>query len=265
MTATRQAPPARNFNPAEFAHIAAAERDFWWFRGMDRMLWQFLKTLAPHFDGRAACEVGCGTGWISEQFRERYPRTSLVSMDIETEGLRYARERGLHRLTQGDIRHLPFPQNSFQLLLVMDVIAHMMPGEEKLALAEFSRVLAPGGVMVLRASAFDCLRSKHSEFVLERQRYTLPKLLPLLADNHMKPLRTTYANSVLMPVAFAKFRIWEPIMGASPESGLQGINPLLNRALEMCLRMEARWLTTGGRFPAGQSLWIVAQKEASLS
>ena len=36
-------------NPAEFANIANAEKEFWWYRGMRTILFRML---APHLDGR---------------------------------------------------------------------------------------------------------------------------------------------------------------------------------------------------------------------
>lgn len=247
-------------NPAEFAHIAATEESFWWFRGMDRMLWDLLAGHEQTFANGNACEVGCGTGWVSSQFRERFPQCALSSLDLETEGLRYARQRGLRDLIQADIRHLPVARGQIQLLLSLDVIAHLTPGQEGEGIAEFSRALAPGGILLLRASAFDWLRSRHSAFVHERQRYTKRKLLPLLAEHGLEVLRASYANTLLLPVALLKFRVWEPLTNAQPESGLQRIHPVLNGALELCLRMEAAWLRMGGSLPVGQSLWLVARK-----
>ncbi len=261
MSSPDPAPMPRGINPAEFAHIAATEQSFWWFRGMDRMLWQFLDASQPEFDGRAACEVGCGTGWVSEGFRKRYPGTPLLSTDLEAEGLHYARARGLHRLTLADIRELPLASSTFGLLLALDVIAHLEAGQERDAFAEFGRVLAPGGILLLRASAFRWLRSLHSEFVCERQRYTLGQIEPLLRANGLELVRSSYANTLLLPIALAKFRLWEPLMGGKPESGLQSVNPLLNTTLEQFLRLEAAWLRLGGRLPVGQSLWVVARKQ----
>ena len=44
-------------------------------------------------------------------------------------------------------------------------------------------------------------------------------------------LRCSYANSLLMPVALAKFRLWEPLMRKAPASGVQPVAPWLDRIL----------------------------------
>jgi SAM-dependent methyltransferase len=247
-------------NPAEFANIAATEEGFWWFRGMNRMLWDFLDATLPVSAEGRALEVGCGTGYVSAELAKRYPGLKVVSLDLAPEGLRYAQQRGLRGLTQGDIRSLPYASGSFDVLLVLDVIAHLEPGEEQQTLPEFARVLAPGGLLILRASAFRWLRSRHSQFVNERQRYTAGGLLPVVRGAGFSLLRHTYANTFLLPVALFKFRIWEPLINATPESGLQPVPTPLNDALQGVLRAEAALLRAGVRLPVGQSLWVIARK-----
>ena len=68
---------------------------------------------------------------------------------------------------------LPFAVEAFDALLSMDVLVHLKRGEEVRALSEFARVLKPGGLLVLRLGALNALRSRHSEFVRERQRFTV--------------------------------------------------------------------------------------------
>ena len=55
-----------------------------------------------------------------------------------------------------DIAALPFQLASFHAVMSM----------------EFARVLKPGGLLVLRASALDSLRNRHSIFAMERQRFS---------------------------------------------------------------------------------------------
>ena len=52
------------------------------------------------------------------------------------------------------------------------MLVHCPRGEEQRAVNELARVTRPGGLVLMRAAALDMLRSRHSEFVFERQRFT---------------------------------------------------------------------------------------------
>ena len=247
-------------NPAEFANIATAERDFWWYRGMRRILFGLLDPFLTGRQIRHVLEAGCGTGGNAAALAQRYG-WSTYPLDLDMEGLRYARSLGLARLIQGDVGALPFRPNTFDAVFSLDVLVHCSPGEESRALSEFSRVLRPGGLLILRVSAFEFLRSRHSEFVGERQRFTEKRLKPAVSKSGIRILRITYANTLLVPVALAKFRIWEPLMRRRPQSGVQPVSPWLNRLLAFPLAAEGRWLDAGFNIPMGQSLILIGEKQ----
>jgi len=246
-------------NPAEFANIARCERDLWWYRGMREILFRMWE---PYLRGRTirrALEAGCGTGYFSHllQTGRNLPLTPL---DLSFEGLRHARGMGVERLVQGNITHLPFRDGAFDLVLSMDVLPHIPRGDELTPAREMARVLAPGGLMVVRSAAFDALRSRHSQFVLERQRFTRARLVRLMANAGVHTLRCSYANSLLLPVALAKFRLWEPLLGRPPASGVEPLAPWLDGLLYSMLAMEAGWIGAGLNFPAGQSVVFIGEK-----
>jgi SAM-dependent methyltransferase len=161
---------------------------------------------------------------------------------------------------QGDIRALPFPASAFDLVLSVDVLAHLPEGTEHEAAREFARVLVPGGLLVIRTAALDILRSRHSEFAFERQRFTRRRLMGLMTGAGVRVLRCTYDNSLLMPAALAKFRLWEPLTGAAPSSGVEPVAPWLDRTLYTPLALEAAWIGAGHNLPAGQSLVLIGEK-----
>jgi SAM-dependent methyltransferase len=246
-------------NPAEFANIARAEQTMWWFRGMNRILFALLRRYSAGMEIRSVLEGGCGTGYLSSLLQRGFG-WRMTALDLSAEGLRYARGLGVQSATQGDLRHLPFADNSFDAVLSMDVLVHFPHGEEPAPIGELVRVLRPRGLLVLRVSALDILRSRHSIFAHERQRFTRPRLLRAMQSAGIEVLRCTYANSLLMPVAIAKFRIWEPFTNQPPASGVQRAHPILDRLLGWPLEIEARWLGAGFNFPAGQSLLLVGRK-----
>jgi SAM-dependent methyltransferase len=169
---------------------------------------------------------------------------------------------GVERPVQADLRELPFSDGTFDLAFAIDVLAHLPRGEEQAGARELARVVAPGGLLVVRASAFDFLFSRHSQFVCERQRFTRGRLRRLFADAGFRLLRCTYANSFLLPVAAAKFCIWEPLMRRPPQSGVDPVPAWLDQLLYVPLALEAKWIASGRGLPAGQSLLWIGEKTA---
>jgi ubiquinone/menaquinone biosynthesis C-methylase UbiE len=245
-------------NPAEFDNIARAERDFWWYRGMRTILFRMLEGF-PLGPGASVLEAGCGTGYMSKVLGGRYD-WRMTPLDVGREGLEYARGYGLSGLTQGDVTALPFKNAAFDGLVSMDVVVHLQRGAESSALAEFARVLRPGGLLALRVSALDSLRSRHSEFVQERQRFTRPRLTLAVEAAGFEVERVTYVNSLLLPVSWFKFRVWEPVTRAPAASGVAASPAWLDRLLYLALSAEAGWVGRGGGFPLGQSLVLIAKR-----
>jgi SAM-dependent methyltransferase len=246
-------------NPAEFANIAESEQNFWWYRGMRRIMFALLDR---HPAARArgdVLEVGAGTGHFSRELERRY-NWRMYPMDLGWEGLEYAQGYGVTRLVQADMCSLPYAPAAFDAVVSMDVVVHLPRGEEDKPLREFARVTRPGGHLILRVSALDILRSRHSQFAMERQRFTRSRLLRLVADHGFETTWCSYANSLLVPVAFTKFRIVEPLSRQAPASGVTPVAPWLDSMLYAPLAAEAKWLGSGGRFPLGQSLILFARR-----
>lgn len=247
-------------NPAEFANIAISEHHFWWYRGMRQIMFRLLDPIAARRKFKRVLEAGCGTGHFSKVLADRYG-WNITALDLGREGLEFGRTLGLTRMVQADIRALPFAGRAFDAVVSMDVIVHLPRGEESRPLAEFARVLEPGGMLALRVSALDVLRSRHSEFAHERQRFTKGRLIDAVRAAGFRVERCSYANSLLTPVALAKFRIWEPLMARPAASGVTPVSPWLDKLLYCPLALEAAWLGSGGSFPAGQSLVLIAVKD----
>jgi SAM-dependent methyltransferase len=248
-------------NPAEFANIAKSERDFWWYRGMREIL---ARALESHLAGRRiarALEIGCGTGYQAALFQEErgWP---LIASDLGWEGLRYARQLGVKHALQCDAMALPFPCASFDFVMSLDMIVHLPRPLELEAAREWTRVLAPGGLLVVRAAALDLLRSRHSVFAHERQRFTRARLVETFARAGVRMLSCTYANTLLAPVAFLKFRVWEPLLRRPAASGVEPVARWLDRLLYAPLSLEAKWIGAGRSFAIGQSLLLIGERMA---
>ncbi len=247
-------------NPLEFSTLARAERELWWFRGMQKILFRLLDSMDIPAGVRQVLEAGCGTGYFAGLAEKRYG-WRLFPADLSWEGLSRGRRAGARRLVQADIASLPYPSGHFDMVLCLDVLVHFERGREASPIAEFARILKPGGKLVLRVSALDALRSRHSAFAGERQRFTRGRLEDAVERQGFRVLRCTYANSLLMPAALARFRVWEPLMRSAPSSGTAPVPQWLDRLLYIPLAMETEWIGAGLSFPLGQSLILIGEKK----
>ena len=109
-----------------------------------------IRTLGLSPGGRVL-EVGCGRGVALPVLARLLRPACLVGLDIEAALLGEARARldaegVVAELVPGDVRRMPFPRASFDLVVDFGTCYHITrPGA---ALAEIARVLAPGGLFV---------------------------------------------------------------------------------------------------------------------
>jgi ubiquinone/menaquinone biosynthesis C-methylase UbiE len=105
----------------------------------------------PLGGGERLLDAGCGTGHTALAFAPRV--ASVVALDLTeamlAQGRRLAAERGIANIDfqQGDVEQLPFPDASFDIV-TSRYSAHHYPRPQA-ALAEFARVLRPGGAFLL--------------------------------------------------------------------------------------------------------------------
>lgn len=249
-------------NTAEYANIVKCEREFWWYRGMEKILFRLLDPIVQRRISAGtprAVEVGCGTGYMASRLEQRFG-WEMFPTDLQHEGLLYGLREGIRRMAQAEISALPFHDGRFDAVVSLDVMVYVPRGDEGKAIGELARVLTPGGLLVLRTAALEIMRSHHAEFTGELQRFTRGQVLRLASENGIRVLRCTYANSLLMPIALAKFRLIEPLMPGKPSSGVEPVAPWLNRALYRALETESEWLGSGRDLPIGQSLILIGEK-----
>jgi len=107
-----------------------------------------LLSLPP---GRRMLEVGCGRGVALPVLARLCEPSRLTGLDVDPEKLAEAERRVAEReisaeLRCNDVRQMPFPDDSFDVVLDFGTCFHISRPEA--ALAEIARVLADGGVLV---------------------------------------------------------------------------------------------------------------------
>ena len=175
------------FNRAAYANVSFARfSQYWWSN-------RFYAMLARRFGPRQGrvLEIGCGLGHLLGWLTDRY---SVFGGDINRWALVHAREN----VPQGNFVLISaedlgaFPDNSFHIVISKHVVEHLH--DPVRSIEEMSRVLAPGGLLVLATPNLDSpMRSVKKESWIGYQDPTHINMQPPafwlahLRQNRLKP------------------------------------------------------------------------------
>jgi SAM-dependent methyltransferase len=227
-----------------------AEDRHWWFRGRRRVLNQVVSRLGLPVSPRIL-DAGCGSGRNMVELT-RYGE--VTGIELSEVPLAAARERGVGEVVAGSVIEMPFPEDSFDLAVCMDVIEHLE--DDRRALRELRRVVAPGGTLLVTVPAYQWLWSSHDTVHHHYRRYRRKTLLRAARETGWCSQRSTYFNSLLLPVAVV-VRALERVRSRPGESSPDlWVPPApVNRLLQQPMNLEAAVIGRGGRsIPAGLSL-----------
>jgi SAM-dependent methyltransferase len=142
-----------------------------WFVAPERFnTWPLVESLLPRSPRRL--EVAPG-------LRPRLPLAGTRFVDMSLPAVSKLRARGADA-TLALISELPFPAMAFDLVSAFDIVEHI--DDDASALAELSRVAAPGAALLIAVPLHPELWSPFDDFVGHRRRYEPERLLARLAE-----------------------------------------------------------------------------------
>ena len=229
---------------------------YWWYRARGELLRVALEKYVAG-TGRLL-DVGSADGPSVGWLRDRGHR---VALDVDPRGL-----------GPGDVcasvTRLPFVDGAFEVVAAFDVVEHCEP--ESAALAEVSRVLAPGGILVMSVPAYQWAWTRFDEDNHHHRRYTRPRAVAAVRAQGLEVLRASYIFTGTFPF-FAADRLrtrWrerrapaaDRPAGAVPE--LPQVSPAVERLLMGATRVD-RALLARRDLPFGSSVVVAARKPST--
>ena len=237
----------------EYRKLAEVEDSMWYFKALNRrMLLPLTDWRYRHAD---VLDAGCGTGGLIHSLKEFGPDWQITGLDFSPLACRLAKERTQMNVIEGSITDLPFEQESFDILTSADVISQVE--DASIALREFSRVLRPGGIVVINVAAYQWMWSYHDDTVQTHHRFRRSELKKMTENAGFTPITATYANMFVFPLIIAKRKLFATPASASD---VQSYSQPIDGFCGGLARLEHSWLKTGGVFPTGCSVFLAARK-----
>jgi SAM-dependent methyltransferase len=143
----------------------------------------------PPGDEQRILDCACGRGFYLNMYRY-VSGVRLVGLELDPDVIRKAQRNVGHlprlTLTRGNIYALPFPDNSFDGVILSEILEHV--DDDVAGLREVRRVLKPGGVAAITVP------NAHYPFLWDPINWTLERV----AHRHIQhgPLAGIWANHV---------------------------------------------------------------------
>ncbi|MGC9003398.1 MAG: class I SAM-dependent methyltransferase [bacterium] len=233
-------------NEEEYERMFLLEDFYWWFKGRRLIVRSALKGVKID----KVLDVGCGTGGNLSLFNG-----FVVGVDVSMKALSLARRRKKDALLcLGQAENLPFKDNSFDLVLALDLLEHL-PDDMK-GLSEMHRVLKKGGSLLITVPAYKFLWSEHDEALHHFRRYSKGEI-----KGKMEKAGFTIkfiSHAIVLPFfPIALFRLIQRLLkrkNEKPKTSLIILPPFLNDILFKILKGEANLIGKGISFPFGVSI-----------
>lgn len=131
-----------------------------------------------YVENKAVLDAGCGTGWGSSYLAGmKY----LCGIDYSSDAIEYARSHCEGDFTVGSICDLPYGAETFDAVLCLEVLEHLTFLEGQDFLREASRVLRPGGLLILNVPILtDRMNSRNPYHLCE---YYEPELRTVISKD----------------------------------------------------------------------------------
>jgi len=228
--------------------------EYWWYVARTEL----LRTILEDRIGEASMllDVGSADGpsvrWLDGHGRR-------VMLDIDPRGLAPGG-------VCGSALALPFADDTFDVACAFDVVEHCDP--ESLALAELTRVLKPGGRLLMSVPAYQWAWSEFDEENGHHRRYTRPRAVRAVEAAGLTVTRSTYAFAGVFPFFAAERLARRARQGLSRKRAdqhpvdtvsLPEVPPALERMFLWLCRKEEKVLIRRD-LPFGSSVLVAAVK-----
>ncbi len=236
------------------------EKNNWLFRVRRNLIYSIFEEYNIK-SGMRILDYGCGSGFIVGQLQAR--GYDVCGTDISKEAIEYGTSEGIKNLYSTNGIEVDFPDESFDLILAMDVVEHI--DQDDLVVRELERLLRPNGRLIITVPAYQWMWGVQDEVSHHFRRYSMKSITRLVSNfSSFSILRKTYFNTFLFP-AVALVRLtskWFNIKNRESDFDISDnfLNPIFYLIFNTEIKI-LKWIS----YPFGVSILMILEKNDNHS
>ncbi|MDD3461617.1 MAG: class I SAM-dependent methyltransferase [Mesotoga sp.] len=230
------------------------EESHWWFIGTRNIIFDFIAQNIKNKQNIKILDIGCGTGIVLKKLEKI---GACYGIDISEEAILFCKKRKLKNVYKANAENLPFINESFDLITVLDVLEHIKNPQN--VLNEINRILKNDGIAIITVPAFKFLWSSHDKMLHHITRYDKSELFKVLKTCNFNISRISYYNFFLFPI-IAGIRISKKLFKIdSKTTDVKKTGKIFNDILISILNFESKILKKFN-LPFGVSIIAIIKK-----
>lgn len=239
-------------NPTEYALMAAAEQQHWWYKALHWQCLQVIKKLEPATNATVV-DVGCGTGGLLTKLKHA-GYANLLGIDASAIAVGYTQKLG-HTVIQAEAHSLPIADNSVDYIFCNDVFCYYPTNQWPTVLQHLHSKLKPSGYFIGNTPVGAIYQGQHDKAVGIVCRPTAQFVKQQLHTAGFAIQQKRQWPFLLSPI-IAGVRTVQRWQGnvSNPTSDVKQVNPLINNLLWGITKLE---LEVGLGFGGSSVFWVV--------
>jgi SAM-dependent methyltransferase len=245
--------------------LATRQATYWWHRARRAMGVGLLRRYGVS-RGCRWLDLGCGPGGNLGMLNSLTPEL-VVGVDLSPIACGLAKTLAPGAvLVRADIgRGLPFSDDSFDLVTILNVLYHAWIGDDAAVVGEAVRVLRRGGLILVTEPAFSFLAREMDAIGMAVRRYRRSALSAICQAAGAQVLFSSYFTSFGFPLLLGRNAVYRLASEAGAPNDraaldMKQLSRPLNETLFRLAVFEGDLISRGIRMPFGTTVICVARK-----
>ncbi|PIY09621.1 MAG: SAM-dependent methyltransferase [Flexibacter sp. CG_4_10_14_3_um_filter_32_15] len=249
------------FSADSFEKLYKVEEDNFWFKSRNKVIQGLFKKYLGENKAAEVLEIGCGTGYVLNGLKNRFPSYLLMGSEIHLKGIEFAKKRLPEvDFIQLDATRIPF-EGKFDAVGAFDVLEHIEEDVE--VMKNVHKSLKKDGLFFISVPQYMFMWSSADDIAFHKRRYTRSEMKQKLESVGFEVEYLSSFVFALFPLMYTSRKLKGKGEANQDEENMEEFNipPIVNKTFSAFMKIDEFLIRNAVKLPFGGSVIAVARKK----